>query len=376
MTQTLTPGTTPSNGLTVNSDFGYTPPDSTPNFDLKAAEKNFIDQLLAGKTPTREPERAPGNELEQELSAETPEFEQEAQDFSAEAEPTAEQEQEPTDPEPESDPDDGDPKFARGIQRVVQRELAAKAREEAAAAREAAAEAKLAELRSLQGLKSTKELMEMAELDPIGMMKAMGKDPDTIIKLALAQQLGDGAPQALKDFARGYETKRETAAVRAELAAMKQAQAQQEYFNTISLGAREYVKKVGDSKTLPTLARAATVDSQYVHDEIMEEIVKDARVRGAQDPDGDPITYEEAAKRVEQRLSRIAKLTGSPGVQNRTNAAAKNAMKPNVTPPSTKSPAKPLAPWQNKSSNVEEDGLREAMLVYERMEAEKKARRS
>lgn len=368
MSQKPIAGMPVTNGQVAESEFAYEAPSTDPGFDLRSAEKNFIDQLLRGEEPERAPD-APDGEWEQELSAEEPEIPA----FDEQVETDDPLSAPPPEPDPLDDAEpDEDPKLARGIQRVVQRELAAKAREEAAEAREKAAEAKIAELRSLQGLKPVKDLQEMAEYDVVGMFKAMGKDPDTMIKLALAQQLGDSAPQALKDFARGAGEKREIATIRAELAAERQARAAQEYFNTISAGAREYVTKVGDSKALPTLAKAVKVDSQYVHDEIMEEIVKEARVRAASDPDGEPLTYEEAAKRVESKLSRITKLVS---VQNGMNSANKNAAKPKIAPPSTKPASKPLAPWQRRSSNLEEDGIQEALREYERMEAERKAAR-
>lgn len=356
MTTPLTPGTKTQNGLVAESDLTYEAPSTETGFDLRGAEKNFIDQLLAGEEPVRaenpDPDALPD-------PADEPVDEPEAELVAA--------------PVVEDDEPEEDPKMARGIQRVVAREMAAKEREQAAEARERAAEAKIAELRSLQGLRSTKEIADMMDLDPIGAFKAMGKDPDTMLKLALAQQLGDSAPDALKEFARSAGEKREIASIRAELAAERQARASQEYFNTISMGAREYVTKtVGDSKALPTLSKAAKVDTQYVHDEIMEEIVKEARVRAATDPDGEPLTYEEAAKRVETRLARIAKLISVPGMNN---AAAKNAQKPNPMPPTTKPAAKPLAPWQQRTSSLEDDGFKAAMLEYERAEATRKATR-
>lgn len=363
MTQPLTPGTTTQNGLVAESDFIYEAPDNTPSFDLKGAEKNFIDQLLAGEEPTRAPEAKD-------------EFSYVEEDEAPLAEDSVDPPVEEAPVTPDESPDDDeaeDPKLARGIQRVVARELAAKAQEEAALSAKKAADAAIAELKSLQGLKSTKEIADMMDLDPIGAFKAMGKDPDTMLKLALAQQLGDAAPESLKEFARGAGEKREIAQIRAELAAERQARAAQEYFNTISAGAREYVtKNVGDSKALPTLSKAAKVDSQYVHDEIMEEIVKEARVRAATDPNGEPLTYEEAAKRVESRLARIAKLIS---VQSTNNAAAKNAQKPNPVPPTTKPAPKPLAPWQQRTSSLEDEGFKMAMLEYERAEAARKASR-
>ena len=357
----LIAGTTTQNGLVAESDFSYEAPDAEADagYDLRSAEKDFISQFVE---EMEDAPPAPEAEVETEVDPDAPP-----------AQETEDKEEEEVDP---------DPKMARGVQRLVQRELAAKSREDAAQAREAAAEAKLVELRSLSGLKSTKELAELADYDVIGMFKALGKDPDTMIKMALAQHLGDSAPASLKDFAKDSGTKRRIAELEARLAAGEQTKRASEYFNTIQMGAREYVaklgsnteggKKVGDNKSYPTLAKAVKVDTQYVQDEIMEEIVKQARISATTDPDGEPISYDEAAKRVETRLARIAKLIS---VQNGTNPGSKDSKKPAVTPPSTKSASKPLAPWQRKTSNIEEDGLQEALREYERAEATRKASR-
>lgn len=360
MADPLTAGSTTQNGLVAESDFMYEAPDNTPDGDINADARSFIDQWVKG------------GESGYEQEAETP-LDEGTETSEMEAAPEGEAEVEIEEPDPTREPE-YDPKLARGIQRVVQRELAAKERE-------AAAEKKIAELKALQAelaqykdLKSAKDLAEMADIDPLGMFKSLGKDPDTIIKLALAQQLGDAAPDKLKEFAREASTKREIAQLKAQLAQEAQARAAQEYFNTILGGASEYVtKSVGDSKDLPTLALVAKADPTYVRDEIMEEIVTEAKRVAATDPNGEPLAYSEAAKRVETRLSKLAKLLN---VQNSMNSATKNVMKPaGRTPPSPKPPTKPLAPWK-QTSNIEEQGLQEALRAYERAEAERKARRA
>lgn len=352
------------NGLVSQSELTYEVPDNAPDFDINAAANDFIDNLVAEQEPVYEgdPDDAGGEDSpEQSIEEEQPKDEGGAED----------------------DLEGEDPKLARGISRLVARELAAKERESAAEARERAANERLAELKKYEGLKSTVELAEMLDIDPIGAFKAMGKDPDTILKLSLTQQLGDQAPEHLKAFAREAETKREIAQLKAQLAQQNQARAAQEYFNTILSGAREYVsgfdkevkpgKKVGDST--PTLTLVAKADPDYARDEIMEEIVAEARRKAAEDPNGEPLSYDEAAKRVESRLSRLAKLLNGPEGTN--NAAAKNAMKPKVTaPPTTKPAAKPIAPpWLRNPDSVEEQGLREAMRIYEQEEAKRKMRR-
>lgn len=359
MTQPLIAGTTTQNGLVAESDLTFEAPDNTPDFDLRGAENDFISKLLAeqGDKPAYQDEYGEENADEQEVSEEVAEKPEEPE---VEAAPEADQQEEELE----------DPKLARGIQRVVQRELAAKAEREAADKAIAEMKALKAEMAQYGDFKNFRNIAEMMDLDPVGAMKAMGKDPDTMIKLALAQQMGDAAPDKLKEFAREANTKREIAQLKAQLAAQAQAQRSQEYFNTINAGAREYVTSVGDST--PTLALVAKADPDYARDEIMEEIVAEARRQAAQDPNGEPLAYSEAAKRVETRFARLAKLMN---VQNSMNPATKNAAKPKAVPPQAKPAAKPLAPWQKRSSSLEEDGIREALREYDRVEAERKARR-
>lgn len=339
MADELIPGTTTQNGLVAQSDLMYEAPDNTPDFDLGALEKNFIDQysgLEADDVP---------DEPTDDAAAETPAA-----------------------PEVPADDDEEDPKLARGIQRVVAREMAAKERE-------MAAEKRIAELKSMEekfskygNVHSIDALAQQMDLDPIGAFKALGKDPDTMIKLALATHLGDKAPESLKEFAAKSAGERRIRELEQRLEAKEQAQRASEYFNTIQTGAREYVLK-GDSN--PTLSLVAKADPDYARDEIMEEIVSEAKRQAATNPNGEPISYEEAAKRVETRFARLAKLLS---VQNGTNPATKNVKKPNVTPPSTKSSPKPLAPWQRNADSIEEQGLAEAMRVLAQEEAARKRR--
>ena len=360
MSEQNPPGTTPSNGQVSQSELMYEPPSNESTFDFDKAGADFINSLVNGTEP-----------------ADPDTFEKDPEMFGTDDEPKMPGEDDPAEfaeteaPEPEDEPEVEDPKFSRGIQRVVQRELAATERLKAAEAAEARAQATIAEAKKYENLRPTAEIAAMMDLDPIGAFKAMGKDPDTMIKLALAQQLGDSAPASLKEFAREATTKREIAQLRAQIAEQAQAQRANEYFNTIQLGAKQYVTSVGDST--PTLALVAKADPDYARDEIMEEIVSEAKRAAVTDPNGEPITYEEAAKRVETRLSKLAKLLS---VQNSMNPANKNVKQPaRVTPPATKSASKPLAPWARNSASIEEQGLAEAMRVYEQAEAARKQRR-
>lgn len=338
----FTPGTTPQNGLVTQSELTYEAPENAPDLSLDQELDSFINSYVQGEPA--EPELDETSEAE----AEQPEV---------------------IAKEPEPEDDFGDPKLARGVERLVAREVAAKAEREAADRSIAEMKRMQAEFEKYKDLPNTKNLSEQFDLDPLGAFKALGKDPTTIIKLAMAQQLGDEAPAALKEFARDATFKRRIAELESRDQAREQERRAAEYFNTIQAGARQYVTTVGDST--PTLSLAAKADPDYVRDEIMEEIVTEARKQAATNPNGEPISYEEAASRVEKRFARMAKLFQ---VQNGTTPATKNVKKP-MTPPATKQAIKPLAPWQRKADSIEEQGLAEAMRVYEQAEATRKANR-
>lgn len=371
--ETLNIGSTVKNGQIAESDLSYTPPVPRQETSLKDAGEEFIKTLLAGGDISALKFDGDAEEGGADYDAD-PNFPAELEHDESEVESDDAPLGTPT-PGADGEDEVEDPREARGIQRVIQRELAAKAREDAAAAREARAEARIAELKKYEALKPTADIAEQLEVDPLGAFKALGKDPEHLIKLALAAHLGDNAPDHIKEYAKDLPMKRRLAELEARDKAREQERVAKEYFNTVSGGAREYVEKsVGDTgflKKAPTLALAAKADPSFVHDEIMEEIVKEARIQAATDPNGEPISYEEAAARVEKRLARIAKLVS---VQS-TNSGSKIAQKPRVAPPSTKAPTRPLAPWQQKSSNPEEEGWKLAMRVYEEEEAKRKQAR-
>jgi hypothetical protein len=358
---------TAKNGLVGESQLSYTPPMAGEEENLNDLAKSVIDEIQGefdqedgrrwtgedgpGADPLGEAAGGDGDDPDQ---------------TSTTGEPSDELQK------PDEQDIEADPKNARFFERVVQRELAAKEQEAKAAATLAQVTAKIEEYKGLQGLKSTKELMEMAANDPAGVMTALGQDPAHMIKLALAQQLGDKAPPELQEFAKNYARDREVADLRAQIARSEQSRAQQDYFNSVVNGAREYVSKsVGDST--PTLAIVAKANPERAHKEIMEEIQRDAQTRGATDPNGEPLTYPEAAKRVEARMAEWKSLLG---VQNSmSTASTKSTQKPNgTTPPQSKPPAKPLRPWEQKN-NLEDQGIQDALREFHKMEAAARSRR-
>lgn len=352
---------TAKNGMVGESEITYAPPDAGDDTNLNDLAKSVIDEIQGEFDEANGPKWGDPF-VDGDDTADGADPAQTSQSGEPSAEPKTS----------DGEEEELEPKQARAFERVVQRELAAKESESKAAARVAELDAKIKEFQGLQGLKSTKELMELARLDPVAAMKELGQDPIAMTKLALAQQLGDKAPQDLKDFAREYSRDREVRELRAQIARQEQSRAQQEYFNTVVTGAREYVSKsVGDST--PTLAAVVKANPDRAHKEIMEEILKDASTRGPADPNGEPMTYQEAAKRVEERLAEWKVLLSVPN--STTTASTKSTQKPNVTaPPQPKPPARPIRPWEQKN-NLEEQGLQEALREFHKMEAVAKSQR-
>lgn len=346
---------TAKNGMVVESDLNPTwVPEPSDQPDLNSLAKDAIAEIEAefAKADYDEAMVSPDGEIPAEESPEVP------------AEDAA----------PADEDEDFDPKQLRMFERVAQREQAASEREKAALAAEAKAKAAVEELNSLRGLKSTKELSDMFDLDPKGALVAMGKDPETMIRLLMADTIpADQLPESLKKFKEGYSTQREIAALKAKLAQQEQVRQYQEYVNTVTSGAREYVtKSVGDST--PTLAIVAKANPERALREIMEEISQDARSRAASDPNGEHLPYQEAAARVEKRMAEWKAMfevkNGTPGT------AASQAQKPTEKlPPQSKPPQKPLAPWAKKSDDIYEQGIAEAVREFHRSEATRKGLR-
>lgn len=338
------------------SEFTYTPPEATETENLNDIARDTIAEIEA-EFQAEQAKQFAGGDDEADEAPEQPTDE-----------PVVEADA-PADPAPEQD----DPKLSRALERTVQRELAAKEAETRAETRLAELKAKEAEFTALRGLKSTKDLMEMASIDALGAIKALGQDPDTFIRIALAQALPpDRVPAELREFTKDVATKREIAALRRQIDEQNQARTYQEFLNSVQSGARKYVTSVGDST--PTLAVVAKADPERVYREIMEEISKDAGARASQDPNGEPLSYAEAAKRVEERFVQYKTLLMGPN--GTTAATTQSTKKPttNALPPQSKPPVKPLRPWEQKN-DLEDKGLQEALREFHKIEAANRARR-
>lgn len=337
--------------LYAESEFNYEPP-AEPD----ASEADNFNQSLKDIVSEIEGEYSPAPEFtDEELQVEKP-----------------------VEPEAPAEAEQDDPAVARGLDRIVAREVALQAKEsafQAQAAKYAAMEQELATLRTQM---PAKDVQERLTHSPSEVLKSLGHNPEEIVRVMIAEQLkaaGKPVPPELEKELEKAETKRQNAAharelqeLRDQIAQSKRAEESAAFFNSVALGAREYVKTV-DSKALPTLAGIVAANPDRAHQEIMEEILTDARTRAAADPNGQPMTYQEAAKRVEARLTELKSLFGPASTPTKQANG-----KPN-TPPQPKPPVRPLKPWEKRGQDLEAEGIKEAEREFFRQEAIAKGRR-
>lgn len=185
---------------------------------------------------------------------------------------------------------------AEGLARLAARELEVSRREQEFDKK--LAEAIKQKTPDFRG-KSPAEILKLAGIDPMIAMKQMMYDSasDTNpVKAKLAEELRD------------YHTKSELDKMRRELETRDVEAQRAQYFQTVQTGAREYVTKGFDEKVTPIFAEVAKTEPDYMHKRVMQEIVKDASDRLAKGEDGEPLSYSDAAKRVEKDLEVLAKV--------------------------------------------------------------------
>lgn len=294
----------------------------------------------------------------------------------------------PVEPEPaaEPTPDKEDPTVARGVERLVQREIALQQREQVFQQALTQYDAMKAELAQYKAKPAFTTALEQLPHSPSEAIKAMGHDPAHVVRLMIAEQLraeGKEVPVALREALQEADGRRRDSLTNNKIKELEEKLAQREaaqtstmHFNGITAGAHEYIKgfskpdvaqKAG--KEMPEVARLAAASPDVLHNEIMEEIVKDARARSAADPNGAPLTYEQAAKLVEAKLGRYKSLFGpTQNAQPTKPAQGRNA------PPQTRPPVAPLKPWQTAGNELEA-ALKDAEREFHRSEAQLRARR-
>lgn len=255
----------------------------------------------------------------------------------------------------------------RGLERLVEREVALRTRESSLEARERALADVEARIKTLEARALPEDIKNRWEYAPEEAMRAMGLDPDMVVRQVIASRLGDKAPPEIQNTLESARIKKEMSELRNQLLEHQRMIAAQQFVAQVQAGARNYINS-GIGQDVPTVASVAKTNPDRVYREIMEEISKDARERAHAEPNGDALPFAEAAKRVEARWAEFKALVvpaGTPPQQTNTTGAA-TVQKPNntTTPPSTiKPPDKPIAPWLQKT-DIEDEGIRAGLAAF------------
>lgn len=152
--------------------------------------------------------------------------------------------------------------------------------------------------------------VDLSQLDPDTYFEKTGQDKELFFKRELFARAKDGSPlkEQLKKDLSEYESKSEITKLRAEMAAKERAEESRKYIETYRNTARDYVTKL-DEKVAPTMSKfVKSNESDWVIDELMSEVSRDAQERFAKGDSGDPLTPEQALKRLESKYARFAKV--------------------------------------------------------------------
>jgi hypothetical protein len=195
---------------------------------------------------------------------------------------------------------------------------------------------------------SADQLKRVLLTDPAKLLTALNIPQSTVNQLLIAAQMGDKAPPDLKARVEKAQWEARVMELEEKLQQKEVSERARGEADQVRAGASEYVTK-GISKDCPTVAAVAKVDRASVEREIFDEIVKDAAARAHREPNGKPISFDEASRRVEKRYASMAKLLNSQsqpaptagGSTNAPKSGASNALKaatPQTAP--SKQPAK------------------------------------
>jgi hypothetical protein len=263
------------------------------------------------------------------------------------------------------------------IEGAVVRELGLRDLEARLKAREEALKAREVELQSAP------DWVRALDDDPAEALRKAGYDPDLVVRRVIAKRFeaqGKPVPDELKSTiesaTKESSLRKELDAIKADLRRRDSESAARTYFDQVNADARAYVTK-GPGEYAPTVAIVAKQNPDRVHSEIMDEISKDAAQKAARDPNLPLISYEEAAKRVEARWAPLRSALApasavslpEPSTSPKSQVAGTEPPRPSTQAPAT-TPDRPLQnllPWQQKQSDAEEAGIREAVAEYKRL---------
>lgn len=305
-----------------------------------------------------------------------------AKDFTAEDEAPAQSQPVVEAPEiPGETPNTVEDPTERGLERLVAREVDLREREAKLSNASEEIKALRARLSELEPRSISPELLDKIKLSPQDGLRALGLDPDEVVRNALMEKLGDKAnTPEMKDMMERVRLRKEMDTLRSKVQAAEQKQAAQAYYAQVADGAKKYVSAPeGLSKHAPTLSQVAKSNPDRVYSEIMEEITRDAAHRAQSEPNGDVITYQEAAARIEKRWSAMkALLVGenpssatAPASINEPKTTVSAAQSPKIPPVTTKPPDRPLAPWLVAKKD-EDEAILEAINEWKKAEAQRR----
>ncbi len=283
---------------------------------------------------------------------------------------------EPTDEAPE-EPAAGDKSATTALLKILEKERSLTTEREAFRAEREAWEAEKTAWTEQESKRDTIDgatLKKTLLTRPAALLQALGITPSQVSKLLIAEQLGDKAPPELRaEMARAQETAR-LQELEDRITGYEQKDSARAFADNVKSGVAAYVTK-GVSAHCPTVAAVQKVDPQRVQDEIFQEIVSDASRRAHREPNGKPLSAEQAAARVEKRWAVLGNALKSQNASVSTADARKNASPSGAstaptaglaaTPslaPSKIAPRAPSLPWKDPTWEAQEEAaLQEAL---------------
>jgi hypothetical protein len=222
-----------------------------------------------------------------------------------------------------------------GLDKLVAKEVAlATERAELAAQRKELLEMKkqMDELRAAKHLDPA--IARLMQTDPRAAIAQLGADPELAIQMAMAAKLGpDKIPPELKQSIENAKLRQEMAELKSQLSSRDASEAQSRYVSDAKARIGQYVTS-GISPDAPTVIAVAAKNPTMVQEAIFNEIANDARSRMRDEPNGDPITHEEASRRIEAQWSIFSEALKPTATPAPTTAPVATASK-TTTPPQT-----------------------------------------
>jgi antitoxin component of RelBE/YafQ-DinJ toxin-antitoxin module len=211
-------------------------------------------------------------------------------------------------------------------------------------------------------------VLEQLKLRPTDTLKAIGVDPDSLIRIAIAEKMradGKEVPAELRAAIDKADSQRELQELRARLEAKDRAEQARAYYDQVNMGAREWLGQETNLKDTQSVASAFKKDADFVHREIMSIIASDASRKG---PNEKHLSYAEAAKIADKHWTKLKSILSDDNSAQPQGSKQAIPTKANVSGgPPTRPPEKPMAPWLQRHALAEE-GVKAALQEFQRVE--------